>query len=318
MARGPQRAGIAGDTRVTTRVQAVMKKYKGIWSSYGTPEAVRPQCSLSDSSQLSSTEYYYSYESTETSSLSSRSPSKINSSGKAASRTSPSESSTTGSPPKTANVDSASSNGTPAEPLGSPILAPDCSACGMRLDYMRYVCHDCGEGEMWRKNASEKAAFGPPRVPSFSELSQGSSEVTEWAAQAGPSGSPAVRSKLRPRNGSHSTNASHSTLHIGNVVASSPTGAIYHSHSSSGPTPPDSPRSGPVHLFGDMTSRGYELCPGCIEVHGISHARAVGRTKRKIGTKQSGVNGVQHAFREKIWGTEGWVDVGECFTCTTT
>jgi hypothetical protein len=52
---------------------------------------------------------------------------------------------------------------------------------------------------------------------------------------------------------------------------------------------------------------GYELCPGCIEVHGLEHARSsaipAGSSRR--------ISESRHTFREKIWGPQGWQDVGK-------
>ena len=54
---------------------------------------------------------------------------------------------------------------------------------------------------------------------------------------------------------------------------------------------------------------GYELCPGCIEVHGLEHARSsaipAGSSRR--------ISESRHTFREKIWGPQGWQDVGKYF-----
>lgn len=160
---------------------------------------------------------------------------------------------------------------------------------------MRYVCTSCGEAESWRECASDKVS---PTTPSFGDLSDVLSETTELA---GPSGPLPI---FRPRDGSHSTSASRRTVHPGDDIASSPTGAIYYSGSSSGPTPPDSPRSGPAD-----PRRGYELCTGCIETHGLMHSKEA-RGKRKGGQKEMGPGETRHSFREMIWSNEGWVDVG--------
>ena len=66
---------------------------------------------------------------------------------------------------------------------------------------------------------------------------------------------------------------------------------------------------------------GYELCPQCIEHHGVMHAKAAAklakaanaRGRRRIGEKR-------HTFSEKIWAAEGWTDVEynedtECTMC---
>ncbi|WVQ81455.1 hypothetical protein IAT38_003579 [Cryptococcus sp. DSM 104549] len=277
--------------------------------------------------------YYYSYQ-TDASSQSSRSEADFAEQDAVSHRLSTqssSSSSSTTSPPITPNH-LASPSLRSIEPAGPPILAPDCSACGVRLDYMRYVCQTCGEGEMWKENAPGKAAFVPPRVPSDSSHSDGSSDATEWAALAGgtssSSGSRTVYDNAaRSRSGSISTNASLGSLRA--LSGSSPTSATY--HYGLVPTPPHSPTSASTSLAlsiarGDpLRKTGYELCAGCIEVHGIQHSKAAAkaarhelsgaelRRRRKAGE-------LRHTFREKIWGPEGWDDVeynenSECTIC---
>lgn len=130
------------------------------------------------------------------------------------------------------------------EPGAPPILAPDCSACGLRLDYMRYVCTTCGEGQMWKEGATGR----PVQQPAPSDTSE-SSDATDDTAYPSPRSQSIV------------------SMEAVNGIALESTG-----------------------------KPGYELCPACIEEHGISHARA----HRK-----------RHAFREKLWGLEGWTDIGE-------
>ncbi|WWC91357.1 uncharacterized protein L201_006300 [Kwoniella dendrophila CBS 6074] len=210
-----------------------------------------------------------------------------------------------------------------AEPTGPPILAPDCSACGIRLDYMRYVCQTCGEGDFWKEDALGKAAFIPPRLPSETDLSDGSSsEVTEWAA--GPQtvynlGNP------RTRSSSSSTDDSSGSLQANFGGQSSPTTATY--RYGNGPTLPDSPTSSNEDLISNRSIklRGYELCAGCIEVHGIAHTKSAAQLARqelihfeRRRRRQTGDS--RHTFREKIWAAEGWVDLDyseemECTIC---
>jgi hypothetical protein len=52
---------------------------------------------------------------------------------------------------------------------------------------------------------------------------------------------------------------------------------------------------------------GYELCPGCIEVHGLEHARS----SAKAAGSSRRISESRHTFREKIWGPQGWQDVGK-------
>ncbi|OWZ68671.1 hypothetical protein AYX14_00879 [Cryptococcus neoformans] len=217
------------------------------------------------------------------------------------------------------------------EPAGPPILAPDCSACGVRLDYLRYVCQTCGEGEMWMENAPGKAAFVPPKVPSDSSQSDASSEVTEFAAHgaASSSGSRTVyNTTSRSRSGSISTNASRGSVQALAGSSSSPTNATC--HFDFGFTPPHSP----ISALGDTTPSlarddqpqrkvGYELCAGCIEIHGIRHTKAAARTAKNElrGTelrRREKAGQLRHTFKERIWGPEGWTDVeyNEDLECT--
>lgn len=71
-----------------------------------------------------------------------------------------------------------------------------------------------------------------------------------------------------------------------------------------------SPAFGPVD---QPINTGYELCPACIEEHGIAHAKAaakLAKLERETGAKPVRRR-ARHAFREKIWGLEGWTDIGK-------
>ncbi|WOO83671.1 ZZ-type zinc finger domain-containing protein [Vanrija pseudolonga] len=253
--------------------------------------------------------YYYSYQ-TETASLSSQSEADFDSMEHAgpssAGFTSPR---LTGgarrTSPETASEVEEVTRAPSSEPTGPPVLAPDCSACGVRLDYMRYVCVPCGEGELWTVNAVGKAPFEPPRLPS--EQSDGdateSSEGTAWGPLASSTGSQTVYRGAdgRSRSGSMSTNASVHSLAVANGSAVSP----------------GSPRSIQFDLDGNptparhrATPRGYELCPSCIEVHGIAHSKAANRERDANGHRKKRSGQLRHTFREKIWGAEGWMDIG--------
>jgi hypothetical protein len=58
---------------------------------------------------------------------------------------------------------------------------------------------------------------------------------------------------------------------------------------------------------GQVGPVGYELCPDCIEVHGLEHAKSSASTRDP--TQRT--SGSRHTFREKIWGPQGWQDVGQ-------
>jgi len=255
-------------------------------------------------------EFYYSYQSTETASIASRSEFDLpqgNFAGPSTRPLSTVSSVRTISPPSTPTGDHF---GSPQrnEPLGQPILAPDCSACGIRLDYMRYVCQTCGEGQMWKENAPGKIAFVRPRISSESSASE-DSEETEWGASYSTGSQTVYGVDLRSRSLSMSTSASR-----GSGSRSDGEGGAHLEVDEDGMDRPK--RSGSL-------SRGYELCVGCIEVHGISHAKAAAT---EVRAKRNGedirrrrrAGELRHTYREKIWATEGWMDVGESAECATT
>jgi hypothetical protein len=171
------------------------------------------------------------------------------------------------------------------EPGAPPVLAPDCSACGTRLDYMRYVCTTCGEGDLWKENAP--ARLPPTRPGALSDADESAfSDSTE-----GPAGS-YTEYDPRPRSRSTATGGSMEAVSGGLL------------------TPPRSPLAEAADRRAIPT--GYELCPACIEEHGIAHAKAASRAaklERAAGTRRSR-RLARHAFTEKIWGLEGWTDIG--------
>ncbi|WWC73241.1 uncharacterized protein I206_107207 [Kwoniella pini CBS 10737] len=232
------------------------------------------------------------------------------------------------SPPKTPNLSALAHELIRiAEPPGPPILAPDCSACGIRLDYMRYVCCTCGEGEFWKADAPGKAKLGLPVKSSDSDPSDGSSsEGTEWAPRRPSSNeSQTVYNLANPRlrSNSSSTNASSGSMQARSVDQSSPTTATYRYDSDH--TSPQSPVSHNQNLpmTNTIKPHGYELCAGCIEVHGIAHSKAATRAARRElahaeRRRQKMTGNSRHTFREMIWAAEGWIDVeyNEDSNCT--
>ncbi|ODN91441.1 hypothetical protein L198_05957 [Cryptococcus wingfieldii CBS 7118] len=277
--------------------------------------------------------YYYSYQ-TDSSNASDVDLAENDAVSRRLSHNSTSSSASTTSPPLTLLSHLHDPSAQITEPSVPPVIAPDCSACGVRLDYLRYVCETCGEGEMWKENASGKAAFVPPRVPSeSSEQSDGWSDATEFAAAAtsSNSGSRTVYDTAsRSRSGSLSTTASRGSLQTLAGSSSSPTSITYRPFL--GPTPPQSPDAENGQLIpslarGDLPTRktGYELCAGCIEVHGIQHSKAAARAaKLELSSSEfrhaRRAGELRHTFKERIWGPVGWDDVEynedtECTIC---
>ncbi|GHJ88425.1 hypothetical protein NliqN6_4827 [Naganishia liquefaciens] len=179
------------------------------------------------------------------------------------------------------------------EPVAPPALAPDCSACGVRLEYMRYVCTLCGPGHFWLEDdTSRRGGVMPvaPRRNSEDQSSEGSSssassgEATTWAPpRESASGSPVtpLQSGLSDRE------------RIGDA----------------GPTAiPDTPL--------EANRNGYELCPSCIEFHGIQHAKAMGELElqkqaahRRLPSNIRKLGALNHTFKELLWGARGWKEI---------
>lgn len=158
-----------------------------------------------------------------------------------------------------------------AEPAGPPILAPDCSACGIRLEYMRYVCLSCGEGEMWSEHASGRAQFSGER---------------DFAEDEESNGSDTVYNAARPRSASLST--SHGSAH-GDAEPET------HSRAR---------RSGYELCASCIEVHGIAHAKAAAERYRSAMSSTDGRARRRAGE-------MRHTFREKSWAAEGWVDVGE-------
>jgi hypothetical protein len=187
---------------------------------------------------------------------------------------------------------------------------------------------------MWTVNAVDKAPFVPPRVPSERSDDDSSDGTVSWVRARSQSsrtsgtstqqssGSQTVYNVQRSRSGSISTNASRASLAVTNGSAVSPTTPSF-------PLPLDGDGDG-TEFTRHSKPRGYELCPGCIEVHGIAHAKAAARAAKaerdrdrdrdREGHRRRKGRTLRHTFREKIWGVEGWIDVeyaedAECTIC---
>lgn len=178
------------------------------------------------------------------------------------------------------------------EPVGPPGLAPDCSACGTRLEYMRYVCTICGEGHFWLENdTSRRASIIDDRDGDDSSSSASSGEQTTWAP---------------PRKLSSSTQVS-----MNSHPPYTPEQGSSGEQSSPVPRMPGKDRhQGP-------TRDGYELCPACIEVRGIEHTKAMSEThqgqpgeQRSLQSKIRKLGTLNHTYKELLWGARGWKEIG--------
>jgi hypothetical protein len=186
------------------------------------------------------------------------------------------------------------------EPVAPPALAPDCSACGIRLEYMRYVCTVCGEGHFWLENDSSRHGIpGGGRRGSEDRNSEGSSssassgEVTTWAppressARGESSAIPLEALDQRARIDEHDPVVGASTPFDGSV---------------------ERPNN----------QNGYELCPSCIEVRGIQHAKAMGELElqrqaahRTLPSNIRKLGALNHTYKELLWGARGWKEIGK-------
>ncbi|KAJ9124266.1 hypothetical protein QFC22_001065 [Naganishia vaughanmartiniae] len=178
------------------------------------------------------------------------------------------------------------------EPVGPPGLAPDCSACGVRLEYMRYVCTVCGEGHFWLESDDARRCVlpsaGEDRDSEDSSSSASSGDQTTWAP---------------PRMSSN----------LGQLSRQPPV-SNEDTRNSGGNMEDLSSREGLSHR--KHARNGYELCPACIELRGIQHTKAMG----EIETNKPGTNGptqnirkfgtLNHTYKELLWGAKGWKEIG--------
>ncbi|KAJ7017714.1 hypothetical protein C8F04DRAFT_970323 [Mycena alexandri] len=220
----------------------------------------------------------------------------------------------------------------PLNPPASETLT-DCSECGVLLDSIRYVCSICGEkkpaSHYQYANGHDQShqypnSFQVPHEPEYSypprphQLGSSPSSSRTFLAAGGSSES--LTGSMRhfkplPRLPAHGPSPSVFSSQVTLVV------------------PPDS---------GSMREEtGYELCSGCIEHAGVTHAIEAGLSPgsaspsaspltpedaqralewRRLAPKKGQT---RHAYHEKVWGHLGWEDVEQdetqihkCSTCT--
>lgn len=191
-----------------------------------------------------------------------------------------------------------------------PVVPPPgtltmCSECGVLLDAIRYVCAMCGEKEPVCNSL----------LPSGSNLEIG-------------------KGKERSSDVVHSYPPSaHQTFQFSSSI--SPPGADGHTeHPNNKPLPslPSSTttlyKSQASGLLSEPENMGYELCSGCIESAGIYHAlcastERVGTNGPELTSREHAMSlslwtrsaprhkgQLRHAYFEKVWGHQGWDDVG--------
>lgn len=187
------------------------------------------------------------------------------------------------------------------EPVGPPGLAPECSACGNRLEYMRYVCTVCGEGHFWLENDMTRraptliAAANDDQDSEDSSSSASSGEQTTWAP---------------PRKLSNSNQSQGELLH--------PLAIVEQEANITNSAPGRSADVGTMQRR--PTRDGYELCPACVAVHGIKHTKAMGEIKvdkqgthRMIQSNVRKLGALNHTYTELLWGAKGWKEIGAQF-----
>lgn len=198
--------------------------------------------------------------------------------------------------------------------IPSELLIPDdvtdCSECGTILDNMRYICTTCGE-----KPAAPRAEL---EVMRFTAMSQSrdtlDTECPPHAYEYPP---------MHHRVGGPSSSTSSDTLRTimpGQARLGPPNG---HHH------PRTKSNASSSSLVSSTTTLhpGYELCPSCVQLKGVNHSLlGDGNDTSPISPKISSspqdlavarrsaprqMGQLRHAFAEKIWGTDGWQDLGE-------
>ncbi len=230
-------------------------------------------------------------------------------------------------------------DGAADEPAAPPFFAPDCSACGLRLDYMRYACAVCGEGHMWQEGQQEKRIVLEAHLGGVGSSDGASSGNAEWGPAAGAAagegrsqGSSASSASSSSATAEPETRLTEGDLRSSGSDAS--TDRTSTSESSPPTTPVDALEDGRFIAPPLSTAKtphkaphGYELCAGCIEIQGIAHARAMGAVDLELLSEgafaretDAGVTPVagfarklgamRHTFRELIWSAKGWKEIG--------
>jgi hypothetical protein len=210
------------------------------------------------------------------------------------------------------------------EPAYPPSVAPDCSACGTRLEYMRYVCTICGPGKLHSSERGDEhehehevgtvLGFPSGRARRTSSAGESDGESTTSTKRA----SSVFRHPLD--DGSESFRSDDRGRSLEEVVSPlDPPGRLSNPFASG--------LSGPEEEMHEVLSAngrrnkafdGYELCPRCIEVHGIEHTRMMGMKADRPGMSdgRNGMGGklrrfgaMDHTYREMIWSATGWRDI---------
>ncbi|KAF8239321.1 hypothetical protein L208DRAFT_1386173 [Tricholoma matsutake] len=198
-------------------------------------------------------------------------------------------------------------------PVPPPGTLTDCSECGTLLEAIRYVCSTCGE-----------------KLPTDDRIHM---KGKDKDSLPGAYSYPPRFHHDPPFSLSHLHSTSSQTF-----IGSSET--LYDSINSRAKPLPSVPSSSTLAVSGVPPTAGYELCNGCIESAGVHHAIEAGLSSgsspglsvlaspedtqvasqwRRAAPKKGQL---RHAYREKVWGNNGWEDVvqdemqiSKCSTC---
>jgi hypothetical protein len=212
----------------------------------------------------------------------------------------------------------------PIEPLAPPKMVTDCSSCGTVLDSFRYVCATCGEKHPWNLQSSGGSSSSSS-LPLLAN-GKGKSKASSTDNLADP---PDVFTyppyPLSPASSQDTLRQSPSSSPLSSR-SSSWTILGSHEHPLSKNKPlPNLPE--PSSHSGSSDEAGFELCSNCIESAGVVHAEnssnstlAKPVSSSPNPTSRSSSSGsertakkktlLRHAFTEKVWGSQGWQDVG--------
>jgi hypothetical protein len=189
-------------------------------------------------------------------------------------------------------------------PVPPPGTLTNCSECGALLEAIRYVCTTCGE-KLPVDHRMQLKGKGRDYLP-------------------GAYSYPPPR-HIPPFTMTHLNSTSSHTL-----VGGSDT--LYDSINCRTKPLPSVPSSSSLVVPVAPSIRGYELCNGCIESAGVLHAIEAGLASgsspvlsvqgspedtqvasqwRRAAPKKGQL---RHVYREKVWGHNGWEDVGNCMS----
>ncbi|KAJ6519119.1 hypothetical protein C8R45DRAFT_950302 [Mycena sanguinolenta] len=255
-----------------------------------------------------------------------------------------------------------------------PATLTDCSECGVLLDSIRYVCTICGEKKpacqsnkgKGRSNGNfldpapgprSNNPYGHQHLHPHSEHGNGgfldpNSNYPYGHQHTGsfPGSFPVPQEPeylYPPRPRSYNTSPSSSRPFFGAASTDSLTGSMRHFKPlprlpglTGSTTSSASSSQATLVLPPDSRDDGYELCSGCLEHAGVTHAIEVGLNPgsaspsvspsspadaqralewRRLAPKKGQT---RHAYYEKVWGHLGWEDVAQdenevnqCSTC---